>query len=216
MRPHSQSARAIGWARRNALAIAAVMIASTGSALAAQVAGDGEKAQSAKDAAEVAKKKKKPKAKPGPAGPQGLPGPPGPPGQPGAAGLDGTGRAYASVRNAAFDPCTPQCTFERSKGITSVTSTSTGRYCVTAPGIDPAEVAAAVSVEYNNSGLGNWAAWSRADSGDCFVPNDDRFEVITVHYPSTTVCTNAACSATASVLGDAVLTNAVGFTIVIP
>jgi hypothetical protein len=74
----------------------------------------------------------------------------------GPAGPPGAARAYAAVGAHFFNPCTggtggDECTFSQSKGITSVTRQSTGTYCVTAPGISSADVAAAVTVDWSNS-----------------------------------------------------------------
>jgi hypothetical protein len=215
MRTNSSSAgRTRSWIRQNILGMVAIFIVLSGTAVATNVADN----PADKDDAQAAKKKKikrGPAGPPGPPGPQGVPGTPGANGLNGTDGLDGTARAYASVKNSAFFPCSPNCTVERSKGVTNVYNPSTGRYCVTVPGISPASVPAAVTLEYANTGLGNWTAWTRADSGDCFNPANE-FEVVTVKQPSVTVCTNDSCSGTASVAGDYTFTNEVGFTIVIP
>lgn len=203
----SRPGSAHAWIKNNILGLVAIFLALSGSAVAAQVATH--------HGAQVAKKKKVLRGPAGPPGPQGPAGAPGVDGTNGTNGLDGTARAFADVKDATFYACSPNCSVVQSKGVTNVTNISTGRYCVTVPGISPASVAAAVTVDYEWSGLGNWEAWTRSDSGDCPNPAN-QFEVITFRHPSVTVCTNAACSTTASVAGDAALSNEVGFTIVIP
>jgi hypothetical protein len=98
--------------------------------------------------AQAAKKKK---AKPGPAGPAGPAGAAGVAGTPGATGAAGTARAYAEVKSHSQFPCTPNCTIDHAKGISSVQRIGTGNYCVTAPGISPGQSAAVVSVEYEST-----------------------------------------------------------------
>ena len=75
-------------------------------------------------------------------------------------------------------PCTgggsgDQWTFTHSKGITSVTRDGTGRYCVTAPGIEPpTPPAVTVDREMTNPPEGNASALIQFDVGssDCDDP----------------------------------------------
>jgi hypothetical protein len=63
----------------------------------------------------------------------------------GTNGADGTARAYARVLKSC--PSTP-CPIDRDKGISQVRlTTNAGWYCVTAPGIDPTDVAAVATVD---------------------------------------------------------------------
>jgi hypothetical protein len=81
-------------------------------------------------------------------------GPAGAPGAAGAAGAAGSARAYATVQprgsagcNGVMAPPQP-CNFHHAKGITSVTYTAVGVYCVVAAGVNPTQVAAVVSVDF--------------------------------------------------------------------
>jgi hypothetical protein len=99
-------------------------------------------------AAHVSKKGKR--GPPGPAGPQGSPG------APGTNGADGTARAYAEVSprgsgGCGVNPAPQPCTFDRAKGISSVTYIGTGFYCVQATGIDARQEVAAVSVDFSET-----------------------------------------------------------------
>jgi hypothetical protein len=78
----------------------------------------------------------------GPAGPAGAPGSPGAPGQPGA---PGTARAYAYVNGSVTSP---SFNTARTKGFSAVGEPAHGVYCLTAPGIDPATTAPAVTAVY--------------------------------------------------------------------
>jgi hypothetical protein len=109
----------------------------------------------------------------------------------GPAGPPGAARAYAAVGAHFFNPCTggtggDECTFSQSKGITSVTRQSTGTYCVTAPGISSADVAAAVTVDWSNSNNpeGNASAMTSEVLDACsageFEVHTDRHSVMTV------------------------------------
>jgi hypothetical protein len=141
-------------------------------------------------------------------------GPAGSNGTNGTNGLDGTARAYAKVPANDAIPCSPGCMVQFAKGVSGVTHPSLGIYCVTAPGVDPAAVAPAVTVEWGSTASpeGNASAMVRTSHTDC----PGAFEVITDRQPSTTVCTSGACGSTASVAGDASTADDVGFTIVIP
>ena len=128
-------------------------------------------------------------------------------------GADGTARAYATVRPHETFPCAPGCTFLRSKGITSVTRTDTGRYCVTAPGIDSASTTGAVTVDWAATATPEGNSSALIDSGaNCGL---GQFSVVTERQSPTDV-RNAANNGTTSVAGNAVDSDSVGFTIVIP
>ena len=82
--------------------------------------------------------------------PAGEPGAQGPTGETGPAG---TARAYAYVApNTCAGGPPAQCTLDRSKGVASVTRTSTGAYCVTAPGLDSSTTPAIVAGDYQATG----------------------------------------------------------------
>jgi hypothetical protein len=83
----------------------------------------------------------------GPQGPQGEQGPPGE----GIQGEPGTARAYAAVKPPPFNPCNPNCTITNSKGISQVTHPGVGIYCVRVPGVNAADEAASVSMEYSET-----------------------------------------------------------------
>jgi hypothetical protein len=90
-----------------------------------------------------------PAGEPGPQGPVGETGQRGPAGETGTAG---TARAYAYVTASACVGAPPSpCPLARSKGVASVTRTSTGAYCVTAPGLDPTATPALVSGDYQGT-----------------------------------------------------------------
>jgi hypothetical protein len=134
----------------------------------------------------------------------------GPAGPAGPAGAAGIARAYGRV-----DPfsCSPDCVVSRSKGISSVTRSTTGFYCVHVPGVDSGQVSAAVTLdkEETNSPAGNASAMA---SGSC---DGTGFGVSTERQLSVLVCTNDPCTNQASVPGDSTTApNNVGFTIVIP
>jgi hypothetical protein len=126
-------------------------------------------------------------------------------------------RAYARVDafNCTGTPGT--CTPEQSKRISSVTRTSTGSYCVTAPGIDSNVTPAAVTVdslavnEFNPAG--NASAMSGESfgcgaSGQGFVVDTERQFLVVVDAGGGTN--------NASVSGLAKPADNVAFTIVIP
>ena len=98
-------------------------------------------------AAQVSKKK----GKRGPPGPQG---PPGPAGTNGTNGADGTARAYAFVDHFFCNGGPPlTCSVDRAKGVSSIkeTTSTSGVYCVTAPGLDPQTSPAVATVDYGES-----------------------------------------------------------------
>jgi hypothetical protein len=89
--------------------------------------------------------------KTGPAGANGINGANGTP------GANGTARAYAEILprgsggcNGVMTPPQP-CSFDRDKGISSVTYLATGEYCVVAAGINSADVTPAVSVDFSET-----------------------------------------------------------------
>jgi hypothetical protein len=132
---------------------------------------------------------------PGNQGPEGKQGPPGASGTDGTDGTNGTNgsngtaRAYAEVYPRAYGDCgefmpPPQpCEFARAKGIESVTYTATGTYCVVAPGIDPSQEPAVVSVYEpgTTSPSGNASAMFRAACN-----NSTGFQVRTERIDPTT------------------------------
>jgi hypothetical protein len=134
-------------------------------------------------------------------------------GPPGAAGADGTARAYARVTSHGFDNCNPECTFDRSKGITSVTRPGAGQYCVTVPNLSALTLPAAVSVDPSTTnGLpGNTSAMI-AHGGFCSTV---QFKVQTERRPLVSV-RNGADNGAINVPGDSVDADDVGFTIIIP
>ena len=143
-------------------------------------------------------------------------GPPGSPGPAGANGVNRTARAYARVVSHLMDSCSDgngQCRFDHAKGVTSVTKLGLdGWYCVHTPGISPNAVPAAVSVDLEST------AMPTGDASVSVAPNDtacgaDSFAVVTDRQPSVTVDQGGG---TAEVAGNAVESNSVGFTIVIP
>ena len=108
--------------------------------------------QLATSSAVTAKKKAK-RGPPGPPGPQGVAGTNG---TNGTNGANGTARAYAEVLprgggGCGVNPAPQPCTFDRDKGISSVTYLSVGTYCVVAPGIDSRQVTAVVSVDFSET-----------------------------------------------------------------
>lgn len=145
-------------------------------------------------------------------------GPQGPPGPPGTNGVNGSARAYARVVSHLADSCTDgdgQCTFDHAKGVASVTKLGLdGWYCVHTPGISPNDVTAAVSVDLESTPM------PTGNASVSVAPNDsacgtDSFAVVTDRQPSVDV-DQFGGSGNAEVAGNAVESNSVGFTIVIP
>jgi hypothetical protein len=126
-----------------------------------------------------------------------------------------TARAYAAVN--AFD-CVGSptvCSPEQSKGITSVTRTSVGRYCVIAAGIDGGVAPAAVTVDLSNTNFpqGNASAMTQ-EAASCGASGDG-FLVATHRQPQAVVdAENGGSSVVVS--GPAGNADDVSFTIVIP
>ena len=121
-------------------------------------------------------------------------------------------RAYASVDP---DLCSAQgiCQAQQAKGVTTVTRDATGQYCVTAPGIDSASTPAAVTVDWSatTNPEGNASAMTR----EVACATTSGFEVYTERQPNVAVDQGGMVGA-ATVAGQAVLADDVGFTIVIP
>ena len=96
--------------------------------------------------AHVSKKGKR--GPPGPAGPQG------PAGANGTNGANGTARAYAFVDHFFCSGGPPlTCSVDRAKGISSIkeTTSSSGVYCVIAPGLDPQTSPTVATVDYGET-----------------------------------------------------------------
>src|SRR5262249_28210842 len=93
-------------------------------------------------------------SKKGKRGPPGPPGPQGAPGTNGTNGTNGTARAYGFVDWFSCSGGPPlTCPIDRAKGVSSITETSStsGVYCVTAPGLDPQTTPAVATVEYSET-----------------------------------------------------------------
>jgi hypothetical protein len=148
-----------------------------------------------------------------------LPGPQGAQGEQGAPGEPGTARAYALVKPSDCPPAPSTCAApSRSKGVTAVTHTDPGFYCITAPGIDSRVTAAAVTVDYQNSAAaeGNASAMYSADiAPGNFCPGTGDFVVATYRQPVVSV-RNAADNGSVNVSGFAAEAGDVAFTIMIP
>lgn len=88
----------------------------------------------------------------GDTGAQGPQGAPGTPGANGSNGAPGTARAYALINPDNCGGGSPtNCTATYAKGITTVARTSTGLYCVTAPGLNQGSTPAIVTVEFGGT-----------------------------------------------------------------
>ena len=110
------------------------------------------------------------------------------------------------------DPCTP----EHARGVTAITSTGNGTYCITAPGKDGSTTAAAVTPEYAGTSVQNGegnASVLQEIPASCAQSED--FGVLTYAYPNVSV-RNAANTGGTTALGSAEPSNEVGFSIVIP
>ena len=125
-----------------------------------------------------------------------------------------TARAYAYVNRFNCTGTPGTCTFQKSKGISSVTRETTGRYCVTAPGIDSAETPAVVSLDWNgtNNPEGNASVFTR-ELEPC-GPDNEGFSVVTYFGPNVPVFDTGGTAR--SVRGGSVSSDEVSFTIVIP
>src|SRR5215211_1658185 len=104
----------------------------------------------------------KAKGKRGPRGPQG------PAGANGANGAPGTARAYGLVTSHTLATCSPNCTLSHSSGISNVTRTGLGLYCVFVPGVDAHNVSAVADAAFGptNSPEGNGTAQTSTHCSD--------------------------------------------------
>ena len=97
-------------------------------------------------------------------------GPAGKNGAPGAPGAPGSARAYAWV-NGSVSGSSPGASFDatKTKGFTAVSEPSNGFYCLTAPNINPATTAPAVTVIFNSgfAGVPHWARLVPAGVSTC-------------------------------------------------
>jgi hypothetical protein len=137
----------------------------------------------------------KAKGKRGPRGPQG---PAGANGANGANGAPGTARAYGLVTSHSLAACSPNCELSHASGISNVTRTGVGLYCVFVPGVDAHNVSAVADAAFGptNSPEGNGTAQTSTHCSDT-----PAFEVKTFRK------TGGA---------DAVSADDVGFTIIVP
>jgi hypothetical protein len=136
----------------------------------------------------------KAKGKRGPQGPQG---PPGANGANGANGAPGTARAYGLVSSHAGSPCSPNCTLTHASGITNVTRTGTGFYCVFVPGVDAHLVSAVADAAF----------------GPTAVPEGDGTAQTSTHCTGTNAFEVLTFRKTAG--AAAVAADDVGFTIIV-
>jgi hypothetical protein len=95
-----------------------------------------------------------------------------------------------------------------------VTRPSTGHYCITAPGIDPAQTPAAVTVDYFGTSDPRGNASAMAYNPGCGATGES-FRVITQRQPEITVDTGGGVN-NATAAGSAEPAENVAFTIVIP
>jgi hypothetical protein len=146
------------------------------------------KQEVAKQVASVSKAK----GKRGPRGPQG------PAGANGANGAPGTARAYGLVTSQAMSPCSPNCTLTHASGITNVTRTGTGFYCVFVPGVDAHLVSAVADAAF----------------GPTAVPEGDGTAQTSTHCSGTNAFEVLTFRKTAG--ATAVAADDVGFTIIVP
>jgi hypothetical protein len=102
-------------------------------------------------------------------GPTGAQGPRGLTGARGAAGPAGTARAYARVNHTCSGGPPAVCDLQSAKGISKATRPSTGLYCVTAPGLDPAQLPAAATVDWSQTSdpEGNYSVQFQGGAGGC-------------------------------------------------
>jgi hypothetical protein len=122
-------------------------------------------------------------------------------------------RAYARVNWITCFGTPVTCSPSHSKGISSVIREETGHYCVTAPGIDPDETPAAVTVDWFSTGDPAGNASAMTDEFGC-GPGGEGFEVVTERQVNKTVPDSGGNPT--SVAGPAEPSNVVSFTIVIP
>lgn len=124
-------------------------------------------------------------------------------------------RAYAYVSATTCTGTPGTCTAAQSKGISSVTRESTGQYCVTAPGINPRETPAAVTVEWQGTADPEGNASAMYDGGICGPLDQQGFKVITERQPNVTVNAGGG-TLNQTAVGPADYADDVAFTIVIP
>jgi hypothetical protein len=124
-------------------------------------------------------------------------------------------RAYARLSPSSCTGTPGTCgAFGPTKGISSVSRTSTGAYCITAPGISSDQTPAAVTVDWSSTfdPEGNASAMYRASGCG---PTAEDFEVVTERQPVIAVDAGGGTN-NAIASGRAEEANDVGFTIVIP
>lgn len=149
------------------------------------------KQEVAKQVASVSKAK----GKRGPRGPQG---PPGTNGTNGANGAPGTARAYGLVSSESSSSCSPNCELSLSSGISNVTRTGTGLYCVFVPGVDAHLVSAVADAAFGPTANPEGDGTAQTST---YCSGTNAFEVKTFR----------------KTLGNAAFaTNDVGFTIIVP
>ncbi len=126
-------------------------------------------------------------------------------------------RAYARVDPGSCTGTPGTCSFEESKGISSVTREDVGNYCVTAPGIDRLGTPAAVTVDSARTGAaGQTSATTHEGPIPGFGPcTQGGFGVITERQQLRSVDAGGQTN-NAFVSEQARSTNDVAFTIVIP
>jgi hypothetical protein len=124
-------------------------------------------------------------------------------------------RAYAYVNPFSCTGTPGTCPLDQSKGISSVTRDATGRYCITAPGIDSHVTPAAVTVDFSGTGdpRGNASAMTR--EGIFCGTTGEGFAVSTERQPEIAVDAGGGTN-NAVVSGPAETADDVAFTIVIP
>jgi hypothetical protein len=147
------------------------------------------KQEVAKQVASVSKSKR---------GPRGPAGPAGPAGTNGTNGAPGTARAYGLVTSQAGSACSPNCTLSLSSGITNVTRTGTGLYCVFVPGVDAHQVSAVADAAFGPTSSPEGDATAQTST---YCSGTNAFEVKTFRKS----LGNTAASA-----------DDVGFTIIVP
>ena len=115
-------------------------------------------------------------------------------------------RAYGTVVSDFCAPPDTDCPVFDSKGVSSITRTDVGEYCVIAPDIDAEEVSAAVTVDWSGTDNPRGNASAMSHEGFECGPRLTGFRVFTERQPVTSSTT----------VGPAVPADDVGFTIVIP
>ena len=123
-------------------------------------------------------------------------------------------RAYARVSSFDCEAPPGACEFSQSKGVSSVTHTGIGAYCVTAPGLDPDETSAALAVDWNGTTAPEGNASAMTAQGGCGATSKGFFAV-TQRQPSIAVDQGGGTS-NATAVGPAEQSDGIGFTIVIP